>query len=243
MARTITISIEEVVTKKMTIDAARAADVDLTDDDQVFELFDSFEYDHHPMNYAVHEREISVTHDTNPLPVPDDTPGLLPQYALSTDPEVIAAVAHNDAERVRFQAFAKQLSQHYLGRDDAAVGHSGPIKPYVTGLRVSAEEFERLPGKWTKRDKGITRPYRDNNESARFSFPTDIKEVPGRPGLLWGGGEGYFGRGDMFVVDGVAYSGVAFPPCEEIAGARRWIETTPSRIYDALKARNKEGQS
>lgn len=241
MTRTITISIEEVVTKKMTIDAARAADVDLTDDDQVFELFDALEYDHHPMSYGVNEREISVAHDTSPLPVPDDTPGLLPQYALSTDPEVIAAVAHNDAERVRFHAFAKQLSQHYLGRDDAAVGHSGPIKPYVTGLRVSAEEFERLPGKWTKRDKGITRPYRDNNESARFSFPTDIKEVPGRPGLLRG--EGYFGRGGMFVVDGVAYSGAAFLPCEEIAGARRWIEATPSRIDDALKARNKEGQS
>lgn len=240
MTRTITISIEEVVTKKMTIDAARAADVDLTDDDQVFELFDALEYDHHPMNYAVHEREISVAHDIDPLPVPDDTPGLLPQYALSTDPEIVEVITCNDAERVRFHAFTKQLSQHYLGRDDAAVGHSGPIKPYVTGLRVSAEEFERLPGKWTKRDKGITRPYRDNNESARFSFPTDIKEVPGRPGLLRG--EGYFGRGGMFVVDGVAYSGAAFLPCEEIAGARRWIETTSSRVHEAIEARNKESQ-
>ena len=61
MTRTITISIEEVVTKEMTIDAARAADVDLTDDDQVFELFDSLENNHHPMSYDVREREISVT--------------------------------------------------------------------------------------------------------------------------------------------------------------------------------------
>lgn len=60
MTRTITISIEEVVTKEMTIDAARAADVDLTDDDQVFELFDSLENDQHPMSYDVREREISV---------------------------------------------------------------------------------------------------------------------------------------------------------------------------------------
>ena len=59
--RTITISIEEVVTKEMTIDAAHAADVDLTDDDQVFELFDSLENNHHPMSYDVREREISVT--------------------------------------------------------------------------------------------------------------------------------------------------------------------------------------
>ena len=58
--RTITISIEEVTTKEMTIDAARAADVDLTDDDQVFELFDSLENNHPPMSYDVREREISV---------------------------------------------------------------------------------------------------------------------------------------------------------------------------------------
>ena len=241
MTRTITISIEEVITKKMTIDAARAADVDLTDDDQVFELFDSFEYDHHPMNYAVHEREISVAHDTSPLPVPDDTPGLLPQFALSTDPEIVEAIAHNDAERVRFHAFAKELSQHYLGRDDAAVGHAGPGKPYVTGLQVSAEEFDRLPGKWTKRDKGVTRPYISSDESARFSFDSDIREVPGRPDLLWG--QGYLGRGDMFVVNGIAYSSVAFVPSYKTPGAKRWIEAAPSRIYDALKARNKENQA
>lgn len=240
MSRTITISIEEVVTKEMTIDAARAADVDLTDDDQVFELFDALENDQHPMSYDVREREISVAHDIDPLPAPNDTPGLLPQFALSTDPEIVEAIAHNDAERVRFHAFAKQLSQHYLGRDDAAVGHSGPGKPHVTGLRVSAEEFERLPGKWTKRDKGVTRPYRDNDESARFSFASDIREVPGRPDLLWG--QGYLGRGDMFVHDGIAYSGVAFMPDRELPGARRWRETTSSRVHEAIEARNKEGQ-
>src|SRR5699024_7418878 len=59
--RTITISIEEFTTKEMTIDAAHAADVDLTDDDQIFELFDSLENNHHPMSYDVREREISVT--------------------------------------------------------------------------------------------------------------------------------------------------------------------------------------
>lgn len=240
MPRTITISIEEVVTKEMTIDAARAADVDLTDDDQVFELFDALENDHHPMSYDVREREISVAHDIDPLPAPDDTPGLLPQFALSTDPEIVEAIAHNDAERVRFHAFARELSQHYLGRDDAAVGIAGPGRPFLTGLQVSAEEFERLPGKWVKVNKGITRPYFSNDESARFSFRSDIRDVPGRRAILCG--EGYLGSGDMFVHDGIAYSGVAFVPSTEVPGARRWRETTSSRIHEALEARNKEGQ-
>lgn len=68
MTRTITISIEEVVAKEMTIDAARAADVDLTDDDQVFELFDSLENDQHPMSYDVREREISVARNKESQP-------------------------------------------------------------------------------------------------------------------------------------------------------------------------------
>lgn len=240
MTRTITISIQEVVTKEMTIDASLATNVDLTDDDEVFELFDELECDHHSMSYDVSEREISVTESTDPLPEPDNTPGLLPQFALSTDPEIVATIAHNDAERMRFHAFAKELSQHYLGRNDAAVGHSGPGKPYVTGLRVSAEEFERLPGKWTKRDKGVTRPYVSNDESARFSFDSDIREVPGRPELLWG--QGYLGHGDMFVHDGIAYSGVSFVPHYKTPGARRWRETTSSRVHEAIEARNKERQ-
>ena len=161
------------------------------------------------------------------------------QYMKSTDPEVVAAVERNEQSRRgwgdRLFEWASELTGvprselrlRTVGWSNDSLRFTGFYKSQVAGVD--------LPGQWTKEP---VRPYKTNPfiKEYRKVASWEAEAVPGRPGTLYG--DGYFGGGATFVVDGVAYSGVGFTPESNKSddSADRWQEIKASDYYAATEA-------
>lgn len=164
-----------------------------------------------------------------------------PQYAKSTDPEVIAAiVANEESERVaREQAFA------------FAKKHSDIEKPTVwstgfDGFTLTGIESNEAPksGRWRNgRRKTQWIPYRNNPLFAEFNAISVRRgKVPGVPGWIEGPMRNDFthltGPATLFILDGVAYSGCSETPTNNVPANIPWEEVKTSEFYKAMETYN-----
>lgn len=166
----------------------------------------------------------------------------LPQYARSTDPDVIAAVERNRQHELEFHRKIQALSEKWTGEPDNAWYNRGGGGSVLIGLRMTREQIEDAQGQWKKPDRnGAVRPYKSNSLSEEFSIAAKHEDVPGRPSLLWG--QNWMGGGSLFVLDGAAWSGVGFVP--SAPSDERWTEVLASEFHAAVEAVNaaRKGQS
>lgn len=165
------------------------------------------------------------------------------QYMKSTAPDVVAVVERNNESRrawkERLFEWAseltgkprEELTLRLVGWENDSLRFTGFYKSQVAGVE--------LPSQWTKEP---VRPYKTNPFMAEYRKVASWKAetVPGRPGTLYG--NGYFGGGATFVVDGVACSGIGFTPesNEPDDSADRWQEIKASEYYAAAEAYREE---
>lgn len=164
----------------------------------------------------------------------------LPQYARSTDPDVIASVERNRQHEAEFREKVAALSERWTGSpDNAWINRSGTGSSFL-GLRMTREQVDAAPGQWKKPGRnGEYRPYKSNPIAPEFSIRAEHEEVPGRPDLLWSirmDGNGRMGPGVVFVHDGAAWSGCGFVP--DAPADDRWTEVLASEFHAALEAVN-----
>lgn len=161
------------------------------------------------------------------------------QYMKSTDPEVVATVERNDESRRAWRERLFEWASELTGKpaEDLTLGVVGWENDCLRfkGFHKSQVAGVNLPGRWTK---DPVRPYKTNPfmEEYRKVASWKAETVPGRPGTLYG--DGYFGGGTTFVVDGVAYSGIGFTPesRELYDSVDRWQEIKASEYYAAVEA-------
>lgn len=163
----------------------------------------------------------------------------LPQYARSTDPDVIAAVERNRQHEADFREKVAALSEKWTGDPGNAWIDRGSNGSTFTGLRMTREQVEAAPGQWKKPDRlGSVRPYKSNPIAPEFSIRAKYEQIPGRPGLLWG--ENWMGKGLVFLHAGAAWSGVSFVPDHDTKGIGGWTEVLASEFHAAMEAINAE---
>lgn len=159
----------------------------------------------------------------------------LPQYARSTDPDVIATVERNRQHEADFREKVAALSEKWTGDRGNAWIDRGAGGSVLIGLRMTREQVEAAPGEWKKPDRlGAVRPYKSNPLSQEFALHAKHEEVPGRPSLLHG--ENWIGGGAVFVHDGAAWTGCNFVP--DAPADDRWTEVLASEFNAAMEAVN-----
>lgn len=104
----------------------------------------------------------------------------LPQYARSTDPEVVAAIEKNDTDMAAAIERIKEWSHERGGDGDAAVRWWGGVR--VLGLPVKPEGF----GRWTS--DSPHRPFKNNTAEVEIMEALDFTEsdVPGSVSSAYG---------------------------------------------------------
>lgn len=168
------------------------------------------------------------------------------QYMKSTDPQIIAAVT---AKQEAYQGWSVRLhdwAEKILGRDPETLIVHGRRDSYVyfQGFRDEDVAGVELPGRWTK---DPIKPYKTNPLYREFEEIGEYRapSVPGRPNLLSsddrGDGTRWSGSGVVFVLDGVAYSGLGFTPSFSKGGGEGWEEIRGSE-YLAAQERYNEGK-
>lgn len=156
-----------------------------------------------------------------------------PQYARSTDPDVIAAIERNADHEAEFRKKVAALSEKWTGDPGNGWINRGSGGSSFIGLRMTREQVEAAPGQWKKPGRsGERRPYKSNPIAPEFSIRAKHETVPGRPDVLWG--ENWMGAGALFVHDGAAWSGVGFVPINPADD--RWAEVLASEFHAAKEA-------
>lgn len=162
-----------------------------------------------------------------------------PQYAKTTDPKVLEAMAEAEASHSVFMEYVRHESYRLTG----AIGniyHAGSAWTGrgIVGVRTSAARAEDLPGQWKRPNGGVREPFKNNpirqvwKENAHPYMP-----IPGRRQVEWG--EHYMGPGTLFVQGGVAYSGYGFIPRDPaVKGSGVWEEIRASEFMAAAEAYN-----
>lgn len=167
-----------------------------------------------------------------------------PQYASTTDPEVLAAVQRNKEgfQAFRERAFAFASAQ---GAPDGAYYGSS----FAGGHSIYAIGGSEKPttGRWKEGYRRGWLPFTNNPlakelEAIRF----DEEKLPGLPRLLKSAsrdGSRRVGSPLVFILEGVAYSGTSFIP--EDGGPHSsdpadggWEEIKASEFHAALEAYN-----
>lgn len=170
----------------------------------------------------------------------------IPQYAQSTDPEVIATVERNRAGEIDFNRRASEFA--------AANGSpNGAFYPsrFAGSHAISAIGGEEKPttGRWKKGYHGTGWvPFKNTELEAEMDAIRFTEEsLPGLPDLVYGP---YTSRGQVvsrgvrFVHDGVAYLGFNAQPLADqperatVTGDGHWEEIKASTFHAALEAYN-----
>lgn len=171
-----------------------------------------------------------------------------PQFAMSSDPAVVAAVRLNGRRYAAFLDAASSLALRYAGRPDAAVieghAHRGAT---ISALLVHGAFAAALPGRWRKAGplEGSLTPQLDNPVREEFdaaAFTPGL--IPGRPEYARGRQTAlrYGGTGMLFIVDGCAYSGFGFPPQHLVGdpGSTHPWEPVSRNDWEVARARHAE---
>lgn len=160
-----------------------------------------------------------------------------PQYAKTSDQRVVVAIEEaQEAHRV-FHEAACALSEKYTGERDQ-VWMRGNWILGASAVGISAHGIDNLPGKWTKPERGVSRPYKNNPAYAEFSsLSTRPADIPGRASMEFGerNGQEYMGCGTLFVHRGTAYSAFTFQPNERSSDPAEfgWEEIKASEWHKA----------
>ncbi|PZR55267.1 hypothetical protein DNL40_02535 [Xylanimonas oleitrophica] len=177
---------------------------------------------------------------------------MIPQYAKSTDRDVIAAVQRNEQGRIDFRVQARAFAQKYSAAEKPATWiHSWAGSYSLTGIAGPAKDGH---GRWTKPDhQGATKPFKNNPLHTEFTAVRFRAEKV--PGIDEGGYvTGYRDFSTimhtpiLFVQDGVAYMGLGGIPLSDQSGgwgkgefdADLWAEILASEWHAAKEAHTGE---
>ena len=161
-----------------------------------------------------------------------------PQYAMSTDPEVIAACEDMLERFVCFTEYAQKVSVALTGERDRSFYRGDIIRGcVVVGVSVKTkDEYDALPGQWLKWEgSGMQETYQNNPLRKDWKSNSHREAaIPGRPNIAWG--ERWMGPGAIFVHEGVAYSGFGFVPGPGDRPSELWEEIKTSEWHAAKEA-------
>lgn len=148
------------------------------------------------------------------------------QYAKSTDPAVLDAIRRRVEARREWRERALAWGEKY-GSDEVRM-FDGWGSLSVTGLPT-----KHAPAGWTKPDRhGVSRPKKGTPEYAEMAALTHVEtRVPGLDEMHTSADRARWGRGARFVVDGVAYFGLAWVPDKPLGP--QWVEVLASEFRDA----------
>lgn len=173
-----------------------------------------------------------------------------PQYASTTDPNVLDAIRVNEELRRSFHQRAVAFSQEQ-GVEDGAYYSSGFGGTHtVTAL---GGKTKPTTGRWTQHPRGGWRPFKNNpvfKDMERIKFQENA--VPGLPSLVESApnsqGQHYLATPHPFIVDGVAYVGFNFTPADNMGSRAQpedggWEEIKASELHRAMETYNERLQS
>lgn len=162
-----------------------------------------------------------------------------PQYAKSVDPDVLATIERNKERKKEMVERARAFSQAHGGGGDFY--YSEFLGYHVTGI-MGAEKPTTGQWKAMPRSDGWV-PYVNNPVNAEFEalqFTSD--PTPGIPKLLHSAydsdGRQRVGHPTTFIQDGVAYSGTAITPIDEVGVDIPWEEIKASEFHAAMESYN-----
>lgn len=175
----------------------------------------------------------------------------IPQYARSTDPEVIATIERNRAGEVDFNRRASEFAATH-GSPNGAFYPSR----FAGSHSISAIGGEEKPttGRWKKGYHGHGWvPFKNTELEAEMDAIRFTEEsLPGLPDLVYGPytsrGQ-VVSRGTRFVHDGVAYLGFSAAPLADqperatVTGDGHWEEIKASEFHAALEAYNEAAKA
>jgi len=172
----------------------------------------------------------------------------IPQYAKSTDPEVIATIKDNEARAKEARERAHAFQERYGDDADGQIfisAHAGGVR--LAG--VLAKEKPTAGGRWkVGRRHGVWEPWRNNELRAEFDSIASAGVIPkGLDRFYVTGyrdGSTIMHTPQTFVHDGVAYMALGSAPlADQSAGwgdgvfdDTVWTEALGSEIHAALDA-------
>lgn len=155
--------------------------------------------------------------------MPTITARRFPQYAQTSDPEIVAAYLHLQASYDGFMLTAQSaLSQRFTGSEgNAVIAGSLLAGARIRGFRHLDEDA--APGRWSYRD-GIYTPHAASPAHEQISAVVhEATPLPGRPftpvtGMDPATTAMTSSRGAVFLADSTLYSGYPVVPEEEFTG-------------------------
>lgn len=129
-----------------------------------------------------------------------------PQFAKTTNADVIAVIEQNLADFDAFREKCADVTEKYTGKRSGGWLNGTWLRgARFSGIDVrNVPDLKALPGRWKKPDGFALRPYVNNPVAEEFKIEHNPAHTPGRGNLLWG--NGYMGTGALFIHDGTAYS-------------------------------------
>lgn len=167
-----------------------------------------------------------------------------PDFAKSTNVDVLESVRETYRRRKEFFAKLKEVSKKYTGVENAGFYSGSTFESmHMSGIgRAYVEDVSKLPGQWKKPDRGVLKPYKNNLVvTADFSIGYKAADIPGRGNLVWG--HGRLGTGVLFEFEGAIYSHFGFERfdmTETVAAEAEefgWTEILASEYYKAKEGR------
>lgn len=164
-----------------------------------------------------------------------------PDYAKTTNPEVIEAIRETLRRREDFFKRMRSLSEKLTSHSDKAMFGGWPlVKQYMTGISDDVNTAT-LPGRWKQPDRGVLRPFKNNPILAEIEGVNyGAVDIPGRENLALGFGR--MGTGTVFEHAGAVYSHWGFerePMSEKNAAEAEeygWTEILASEYHAARES-------
>lgn len=167
---------------------------------------------------------------------------MIPQYAKSNDPEVLAAVEERNVAYRDFTKACDEIARRYGSPDGEFMVSSGFGSRHLAGLPFKPEGH----GKW-KNPRGRTwLPYANNPAAKDFALKQRHVDIPGLPTVVYGepnrDGSTPVYTVHAFIQDGYAWHGLPGAPGkherQESDAGPQWTEVLTSQYFAALEAHN-----